>query len=70
MKPYDPEAKCPKCGHAEVETHYEDKANLCPWEHRNKAGNEVEHLDRYCKRCSYAWAEGIPKGRIPSGQGD
>ena len=56
MKEYNPKARCPKCGHAEVVSQYHDEDywtqtyhSVCPHE---------EHICRYCyeKR----WPRGKP----------
>ena len=41
MQPYNPTAKCPKCGHDKVETHY----------------RPLNVMERRCERCSYEWPE-------------
>lgn len=63
LPPYDPEAKCPKCGHDVVSTVY---CTSTPYGHvqtLNYPGEvcieKVEHHHRRCQRCSYAWVEDV-----------
>ncbi len=56
MQPYNPAAKCPKCGHDRVSTtHCTGYRWGCP------AGRRVlarqEHLDRRCLCCGQGWIE-------------
>jgi len=54
LPPYDPNAKCPKCGHDEVRTYYcktGQPLDSC-W-----LKIEHEHLHRACQRCHYKWLE-------------
>lgn len=58
MRRYDPKAKCPKCGHDDIGTHYADGGYLgclygCPDRYRDG----TEHMDRNCRRCGYLWVE-------------
>ncbi len=58
LKPFNPEARCPKCGHDTVKTRYcrggpdSDYRDLC-WD----KGLNREHLHRNCERCHYEWEE-------------
>lgn len=51
MKPYDRDAKCPKCGHDLIKATYHSGimggGSVCP---------PQEHMHRAC-RCGYHWAE-------------
>ena len=61
LQPYNPEAKCPKCG-GEVKTSHAAKGNGRTWskcpECSERDGGR-EHLDRYCARCHYVWPEAV-----------
>lgn len=57
MKPYDPNAKCPKCDSGDIATMF-----------RRSETEEDAHVDRYdysygeflrrdCQNCGYAWKE-------------
>ncbi|NBR00776.1 MAG: hypothetical protein EBT97_10075 [Actinobacteria bacterium] len=46
LPPYDPDQKCPKCGHDEVATKY-----IVAWVSDVKR----EALHRCCGRCGYGW---------------
>lgn len=61
MKPFDPNAKCPKCGHDNIKTaYYENDEHR--WHGYNKLDRErSEHLRRTCERCRYQWNE-LPIG--------
>lgn len=52
MKPFDPEATCPKCGNNYVTHRYcsgHPMSNpFCP---------HGEHIDRRCGGCGYSWYE-------------
>lgn len=54
LPPYNPGARCPKCGFSQVSTTYQrPRRDTTPWEcHARRA-----HLDRRCGRCGYAWCE-------------
>lgn len=58
MNLFEPNAKCPKCGHDVVRTYYcrgskySYFASPC---YDQRA--EGEHLHRHCERCAYAWLE-------------
>ena len=55
MKPYDPNASCPKCGHDYVETGYEE---ACHWATADTLKRPAkEHLRRTCGRCGFNWPE-------------
>lgn len=60
MNKFNSEARCEKCGHDEISTHYQNGASkldlACYWEK-----HDGEHLDRYCRRCGYGWAESVIK---------
>ena len=47
---YNPNAKCPVCGHDEISTFY--CIDYCKFHAASS-----EHVDRRCKRCHYKWPE-------------
>lgn len=62
LPPYNPDAKCPKCGGGEVD------AMWCPADATSNVSRRdapdkdhlnvyAEHMDRTCTRCGYAWPE-------------
>lgn len=59
MKPYDPSARCPKCGSADVSTDHVEKNGGNYWSGCSECSrvNVREHLHRLCPRCLYAWPE-------------
>ena len=63
MKPYDPAAKCPKCGHAVVSTifcggHKERDYRVSP-----PPPHSEDALHRQCTRCGYGWLEDCVKAQ-------
>ena len=60
MKPFDPVAKCPKCGNDDIRATFriknefgrcgESPTKHCP-------STMPEHLHRECRRCHYEWVE-------------
>lgn len=54
MKPFDPNATCPKCGGGEVTTVFVRRAY---WSDYGGVQPDGEHLARTCTACGYAWAE-------------
>lgn len=59
LLPFDPDAKCPKCGNTEVETDHVEKgtgSRYAPCVECRKY-ERAEHLDRRCSRCGYTWPE-------------
>lgn len=55
MKPFDPDAKCPKCGGDVIRTNYHQelayfKTTRCGLGFR-------EHMHRQCAGCGYEWDE-------------
>ena len=65
MKPYDPAAKCPKCGHPVVTTNfcaghdeegYHKPLIIIPSHHG-------EALHRQCMQCGYGWLEACVKAQ-------
>jgi hypothetical protein len=55
LPPHAPDALCPKCGNADVGTHYYPdgcEEDDC-WSH------DREHLRRHCRKCNYEWAEAV-----------
>ena len=53
-KPYNPDSKCSKCGHDDIATTY---CPGCVPRCRRHPFEDGEHLDRYCRKCGFAWAE-------------
>ena len=56
LSAFNPQSKCPKCGHDDIAITYHGYV---------KYGCSLllysgEHLCRYCRRCSYKWAEACP----------
>jgi len=61
MKPFDPDATCPKCGYERIHTNYCEGGGR-PDCYVCDSGNK--HLDRRCERCGYQWPEKcIPKAK-------
>ena len=59
---YDPDAKCPKCGHDDISTRYVKQGRLGePCEFYSADIREHEHLHRQCRRCNYKWCEACQK---------
>lgn len=64
LPPYNPDGRCPKCGHDQVTTtHYADGCN-----DKRCSTCDREHLRRMCQRCKHQWAEAIadPATAAPS----
>lgn len=65
---YDPNGRCPKCGHDDVHTRY--RLNGHGWGCRDHSPRQpacctFEHLDRTCRRCGFSWPETCAdRGRI------
>ena len=78
MKPYDPNAVCPKCDCSDigtvfcVATYLNDYGDVHP--HRGINDSSPGHLDRLCKNCRYKWVEepmdAEEKERIKKGEED
>lgn len=49
--PYDEYATCRKCGHNDIHTRYVEACG------DDKCSRHPEHHERYCRRCSFEWAE-------------
>ncbi len=60
LKPYDPVATCPKCGHDDIDTAYVKYGGRygMPCESWSQIA-EREHLHRHCRRCHYEWCEAV-----------
>lgn len=63
---YDPDGRCPKCGHDDIATTY----HVGKWRaggtmacHRVNPAieDDTEHHDRACRRCQYRWLEDIAR---------
>lgn len=57
MKPYNPDAVCPKCGNEDVYVAHVRKGHgeRCDWQ--VGAPQERDYMRRTCKRCHYEWFE-------------
>ena len=55
MKPFDPKAKCPKCGCKEISAYFHAKGDRKPL--GDYGYYEREILARRCDRCKYEWHE-------------
>lgn len=54
---FDPKAKCPKCGHDELNTFYRNTRDN-QWNGTWSASPLApEWMQRVCKRCRYVWNE-------------
>lgn len=54
---YDPEGQCPKCSSGDLGTEWKESMRK-PMATRNYFGLSAhEHMERWCKRCGYKWAE-------------
>jgi hypothetical protein len=58
LPPFNPTARCPKCGCGFLRTHYCMDAHY-PHDARLKMLDKTlgEHLDRVCDDCGYTWLE-------------
>jgi hypothetical protein len=54
MKPFDENARCPKCGGADIHAQYGADQFQC---HNWNCRVGKEHIHRYCRRCGYGWVE-------------
>lgn len=77
---YNPDAKCPKCGCAEIRTIYQKDAHGYVCKRQHPAGDQIidvwghreccvfEHLDRVCTNCTYLWGERTVEngGEVPA----
>lgn len=56
---YDPMATCRKCNGEDIATTYQPRG--CVFPARCGVGTVLgsEHLDRYCRRCGFSWAEAV-----------
>jgi len=63
MKDFNPNIKCPKCGHEEVKVYHMEKVRFSSDYLREykEDGDPVlkEHLRRECLRCHFSWPENI-----------
>lgn len=62
LPPYNPEAKCPKCGHDRVTTYWVSLEDSDKYDEWHCDGNKQEHHNRTCERCRFSWAESVLKG--------
>lgn len=63
LPPYDPDAKCVKCGSEDVTTSFH-QTTTCSFDHCDRCHNStdcegpsLEHFKRYCRNCLYKWVE-------------
>lgn len=54
---YNPDRKCPKCGHNKIDTQYCYSAETCPAYRMIKNFAEGEHIHKTCTRCKFQWPE-------------
>lgn len=59
LTPFDPEAKCPKCGHDDVRVNHVGGYRYSCTHEAKPRHPETEHLDRTCQRCHFGWAEAV-----------
>ena len=64
LKPYDPDATCPKCGHDDIMTVHHKfgrQSTVCSPSVSAYFRDmpEGEHLHRTCRRCRYEWPEAV-----------
>jgi len=65
MKPFDEKATCPKCGCAEIRTHYCAGYDWMKWGSCTLDRNG-QHLHRTCQRCHFEWPEKcLPAAAVP-----
>lgn len=59
LKPFDPDASCPKCGHRVVGIAYcRHPKVFSDCDHLIHYGARIgEHMHRTCKQCGYVWFE-------------
>lgn len=55
LPPFNPDARCPKCGGAEVRVEYFSAGQLTGDPHLDLYEEEI--IARTCTRCGYAWPE-------------
>lgn len=70
MKPYDPNAKCPKCGWDEISSSWIPADKCWTAEPRRWEGNQTReaHISRTCRRCHYRWPEAPLDAEIAEGK--
>lgn len=54
MQPFNPEAKCAKCGSDDIHSKFCYR-RVC-WKWPNRIEGE-QHMHRYCQICRYDWVE-------------
>lgn len=64
LKPFNPKAKCPKCGCTKIGSRWEDKIenDVCWYERKYKPVGkwpEHEYMHRTCELCDYDWPEKV-----------
>lgn len=57
MKPYDPKAVCPKCGHSDISSEYCSGIYPDHGYYDPPHPSDDEAIHRHCQRCQYGWAE-------------
>lgn len=56
MTPYDPKAKCPKCGGDDIATLYNNGCTDCACGVRGISSGK-KHICRHCCNCHHQWPE-------------
>lgn len=56
LKPYNPDARCPKCG-GEIDIGYRLGSIRRAWSLCSACQDGIEHLHRTCRVCGYSWPE-------------
>lgn len=54
LRPFDEDARCPKCGGGTISTTFHEDKYVTPL---HGCYIECEHLHRTCNRCRHNWAE-------------
>jgi hypothetical protein len=57
MKPFNPDATCPKCGHDEISSLHVPERNRGHIYSTEQDQERAEHIRRRCQRCHYSWNE-------------
>jgi len=60
LTPFNPTAICPKCGGDQISAGYQAERSHC-YTCYQRTHTEglccIEHIDRWCTRCRFSWAE-------------
>jgi hypothetical protein len=57
LKPFTPEASCPKCGHQEIRNTWEEAVDPCGINACKAHPGKPERIVRVCQSCRYSWEE-------------